>query len=67
MPRLSRVLAVAEAFDAMTTSRVRATLPIGRARAFLKEQRGVQFDAECVDALLEVTRPAGTSFEISRT
>jgi putative nucleotidyltransferase with HDIG domain len=67
VPRLSRVLAVAEAFDAMTTSRVRATLTIGRARAFLKEQRGVQFDGDSVDALLKATRPVGESVAISRS
>jgi putative nucleotidyltransferase with HDIG domain len=67
VPRLSRVLAVAEAFDAMTTSRVRATLTVARARAFLAEQRGVQFDAESVDALLQATRPVGASVAISRS
>jgi putative nucleotidyltransferase with HDIG domain len=66
VPRLSKVLAVAEAFDAMTTSRVRATLTIGRARAFLAEQRGIQFDAESADALLQATRPVGASVAISR-
>ncbi len=65
VPLLSRVLAVAEAYDAMTTSRVRPTLPPPGARAYLLEQRGRQFDAACVDALLEVTRPARPSISLS--
>jgi putative nucleotidyltransferase with HDIG domain len=66
IPRLARVLAVAEAFDAMTTSRVRAPLSVGRARAYLAEQRGVQFDPESVDALLEATRPVGAGLQVAR-
>ena len=65
IPLLSRVLAVAEAYDAMTTSRVRATLPPSGARAYLQEKRGTQFDAACVDALLEVTRPTRPSITLS--
>ena len=65
IPLLSRVLAVAEAYDAMTTSRVRATLPPAGARAYLQEKRGTQFDAACVDALLEVTRPSRPSISLS--
>ncbi len=67
VPVLSRVLAVAEAFDAMTTSRVRATLSTDGARAFLREQRGCQFDAESVDALIDCTRPARSSVSLSQS
>lgn len=53
IPRASRVLAVADAFDAMTTDRpYRLALSIERAREILMEGRGVQWDPAAVDALL---------------
>lgn len=57
LPRAARILAVAEAYDGMTTSRFREPLSSERARATLAEQRGLVFDPECVDALLQALRP----------
>ncbi len=57
LPRAARILAVAEAYDGMTTSRFREPLAADRARATLAELRGGVFDSECVDALLEALRP----------
>ena len=54
IPRLARVLAVADAFDAMTSHRpYRKAMPIRAARAELLKHRGVQFDPQAVDAMLE--------------
>ncbi len=57
VPRTARILAVAEAYDGMTTSRFSPPLTAERAQATLLERRGLQFDRECVDALLEALRP----------
>lgn len=53
IPLASRILAVADAFDAMTTDRpYRAALDISLARAALLEGRGTQFDPAACDALV---------------
>ena len=57
IPMSARILAVAEAYDAMTTSRVRHTVSGERALAVLEEGRGSIYDAECVDALVSALRP----------
>ena len=57
VPRAARILAVAEAFDAMTTSLVRKPLTTDVAFSVLKERRGSQWDADSVDALLKALRP----------
>lgn len=55
IPRTARVIAVADAFDAMTTDRpYRAALAITEARLNLVNGRGTQFDPEAVDALIEL-------------
>jgi putative nucleotidyltransferase with HDIG domain len=55
IPRAARILAVADAFDAMTTDRpYRAALDVGTARAELVRGRGIQWDPEAVDSLLEL-------------
>lgn len=52
-PRLARVIAVADAFDAMTSDRpYRPALRISIAREELIRFRGVQFDPEVVDAFV---------------
>ncbi len=50
-PIAARILAVAEVYDAMTTSRHRESLTQGQALAKLQERKGELYDAECVDAL----------------
>ncbi len=52
-PRLSRVLAVADAFDAMISDRpYRSGMRVAAARQEILRCRGIQFDPEAVDALL---------------
>jgi diguanylate cyclase (GGDEF)-like protein/putative nucleotidyltransferase with HDIG domain len=54
IPQASRILLVADAFDAITSSRpYRTGLPISHARAELERNAGSQFDPACVCALLE--------------
>lgn len=53
IPRLARIVAVADAFDAMTTARpYRAALTTDQAFAELQAQSGKQFDPVCVEAFL---------------
>ncbi|GAB4285444.1 MAG: hypothetical protein Kow0067_08260 [Coriobacteriia bacterium] len=53
IPLLARVLAVADAFDAMMSDRpYRKGMRLSEARAELMRFRGIQFDPACVDALL---------------
>ncbi len=65
IPRASRILAVAETFDAMTTSRVRQTLTPEAALERVRELRGVELDPECVDALLQAMSPRPSSVPLS--
>jgi hypothetical protein len=52
IPLLARVVALADAFDAMTTDRpYRAALPLEEAFAETRRQAGSQFDPACVEAL----------------
>lgn len=53
IPRLARILAVADAFDAMTSNRpYRPAMRLGDARQELLRGRGIQFEPAAVDALL---------------
>ncbi len=55
IPRAARVLAVADAFDAMTTDRpYRSAMSVETARGYLLEGRGTQFDPVAVDAMLQL-------------
>jgi HD-GYP domain-containing protein (c-di-GMP phosphodiesterase class II) len=67
IPFLARVIAVADTFDAMTTTRpYRTALEVGEARRRLLEGGGVQWDTRCTDAMIalidagEVTPPQRT-------
>jgi diguanylate cyclase (GGDEF)-like protein/putative nucleotidyltransferase with HDIG domain len=54
IPQASRILLVADAFDAITSSRpYREGLSIAHAREELSRNAGTQFDPACVQALLE--------------
>jgi len=54
IPQASRILLVADAYDAMTSSRpYRDALPVEHAREELLRHAGTQFDPGCVQALLE--------------
>jgi diguanylate cyclase (GGDEF)-like protein/putative nucleotidyltransferase with HDIG domain len=53
IPVEARILAVADAYEAMTAERVyKRAMPAAEAEEELRRQSGTQFDAECVDALL---------------
>lgn len=55
IPLGARIVAVVDAFDAMTTNRpYRAALPEERAIAVLQSERGRQFDPRVVDTFLQV-------------
>jgi HD-GYP domain-containing protein (c-di-GMP phosphodiesterase class II) len=55
IPLGARVIAVADAFDAMTSARpFRAALPTVTVMRELEAQRGLQWDAQIVDALLRL-------------
>jgi putative nucleotidyltransferase with HDIG domain len=65
VPRAARILAVAETYDAMTTSRVRETVSSEGALSILQEKRYSAFDADCVDALVHALRPRPTYVPLS--
>lgn len=55
IPLLARVITIADAFDAMTSSRAyRKPMSDGAATAEIVRNRGQQFDPDIVDAFLEV-------------
>ena len=55
IPIQSRIISVADAFEAMTGSRpYRQGMPVDEAIAELRSHAGTQFDARCVHALMEV-------------
>ncbi|TME10412.1 MAG: HD domain-containing protein [Chloroflexi bacterium] len=56
IPRLARILHVADAFEAMTADRpYRKALSVDQALAELRKFAGVQFDPEIVDAFVKTT------------
>ena len=55
IPPLSRIMIVADAFDAMTTNRIyKPRMSLQKALKELKQYSGIQFEPEVVDAALEV-------------
>ena len=55
IPLASRMIAVADAFDAMTSFRsYRSCLSMEQARAELIRNKGTQFDPQLVDEFLEI-------------
>ena len=55
IPQDGRILAVADAFDAMTSDRAyRTGMPHEKAVAILRDGAGTQWDAEVVEAFLEI-------------
>lgn len=54
IPLIARIIAVADTFDAMTTTRTyRKGLPVETALEEIKSKRGIQFDPECVDCFMK--------------
>jgi HD-GYP domain-containing protein (c-di-GMP phosphodiesterase class II) len=64
IPRGARILAVAETYDAMTTTRVKERLTGDEALAILKD-RTEHFDADCVGALADAVRPRPARIPVS--
>ena len=55
IPRLARILAVADAFDAMNSNRAyRDALPFESCMKELRQNRGTQFDPEVLDAAMPI-------------
>lgn len=55
IPQIARIVAVADAFDAMTSQRpYRAPMTIDKALEILRAGRGTQFDQKWADALIEL-------------
>jgi putative two-component system response regulator len=55
IPAAARIVAVADVYDALTHSRVyRPAFPESRAVAFMRMQRGAQFDPTVVDCFLDL-------------
>jgi two-component system response regulator RpfG len=65
IPRPARVLAVAEVFDGMTTTRLTSPLSNGKAMDRLDSFKGVSLDADCVDALVDRLKPLPRSVALS--
>ncbi len=62
IPLIARLIAVCDAFDAMTMTRqYREGMPIERAHAILREHAGSQWDEEMVAALILLTSTPGRS------
>jgi putative nucleotidyltransferase with HDIG domain len=64
-PRTARVLAVAEVYDAMTSSRVREPLSRDGALDGLESRKGRSLDGDCVEALVDTLRPRPTTIALS--
>ncbi|MHA2610536.1 MAG: HD domain-containing phosphohydrolase [bacterium JZ-2024 1] len=57
IPLIARIMAVADAFDAMCTERkYRPALPVEKALAILEENAGVQFDPEVVKVFVSLVK-----------
>jgi HD-GYP domain-containing protein (c-di-GMP phosphodiesterase class II) len=65
VPRAALAIAVAETYDAMTSSLLRDTLSPEQALALLAERKGTLYDADAVDALAEHILPRRTSIQLS--
>jgi diguanylate cyclase (GGDEF)-like protein len=65
IPVQSRIIAVADAFEAMTGTRpYREAIPVEDAIGELQANAGTQFDVRCVDALVDVVNEAATEDEL---
>lgn len=66
VPRSARVLAVADVYDAMTSSEVLPALPEDVALEQLRGLRGGQLDPVCVDALFDARMPRPAKTRVTR-
>lgn len=65
VPRAAFVLAVAEAYDAMTSTRLSEPLTAERALTTLEEQKGWRYDSDSVEALVDTLRPRTRGIPLS--
>jgi putative nucleotidyltransferase with HDIG domain len=65
VPRAAYALAVAETYDAMTSSLLGETVDSSTALDKLLAGKGATYDADCVDALADALRPRLTSIPLS--
>ncbi len=65
VPRTAYVLSVAEEYDAMTSSQVRAPLSSTRAMKVLEEGKGRRYDPCCVEALIDSLKPKTSRIQLS--
>ena len=65
-PRAAQVLAVAEVYDAMTTSQVKPTLQRHEALERLQARKGETLDGDCVDALTDSLKPRPGTIPLAR-
>jgi putative two-component system response regulator len=65
VPRAACALAVAETYDAMTTSLLRERLAPQAALDRLAEVRGQHYDADCVNALADQLRPRSRAIPLA--
>lgn len=64
IPLIGRLIAVCDAFDAMTMTRqYRQGMPVERAHAILREHAGSQWDETMVEALIVLTSTKGRDIE----
>jgi HD-GYP domain-containing protein (c-di-GMP phosphodiesterase class II) len=65
VPRAARILAVAEQYDAMTSSTIREPVASERALGMLFDGRRTLFDSDSVEALADALRPRPTNVPLS--
>jgi putative methionine-R-sulfoxide reductase with GAF domain len=64
---ISRIVAVADVFDAMTSNRpYRAGLPVDEVFAYLRKNSGTHFDSACVEALVSAYYRGGIRTQSER-
>ncbi len=66
VPRAAQALAVAETYDAMTSSLLGRTVDSETALNILRSQRGTAFAADCVDSLIEGLAPRAATIPVAR-
>ncbi len=66
VPRAAQALAVAETYDAMTSSLLGETVDSETALNILRSHRGSAFAADCVDSLIEGLAPRAETIPVTR-
>jgi putative nucleotidyltransferase with HDIG domain len=64
IPRWAAILAVAEAYDAMTSTQLTRPLSSDAALGLLRQCRGEKFDSDAVDALVNTLRPRSSAISL---